>query len=37
MIYPEELQKVYDRFTDKQKRFVDLWTGDGTETAKIAG
>lgn len=30
-----ELQELYDKLTDKRKRFVDLWTGDATETAKL--
>jgi len=37
MTLPEDLQIIYDKLTDKQKRFVDLWTGDGTETAMLVG
>lgn len=37
MALPEDLQKTYDKLTEKQKRFVDLWNGDQEETAKVAG
>lgn len=36
MLSPE-LQKTYDNLTDKQKRFVDLWSGVAEETARLAG
>ena len=32
-----ELQEKYDRLTNKQKLFVDLWTGEQEETARLAG
>jgi len=35
MKYPDDLQKKYDRLTEKQKRFVDLWDGNGTNTAAL--
>lgn len=34
---PDDLQVLYDRLTDKQQRFVDLWTGNAEETAKLSG
>lgn len=37
MDLPEELQTAYNKLTDKQQRFVDLWTGDATETSAMAG
>ena len=35
--WPKDLQFAYDRLTWMQKKFVDLWTGTATETAKLAG
>jgi len=32
-----ELQKLYDRLVPRQKKFVDLWNGQQTETARMAG
>jgi len=37
MKYPKKLQEKYNRLTERQKRFVDLWNGKGKETAKLAG
>ena len=36
MLSPE-LQEMYDKLSEKQKLFVDLWTGEQTETARMAG
>ena len=33
----DDLQKLYDKLSEKQKRFVDLWTGEQGETARLAG
>ncbi len=32
-----ELKALYSGLTERQARFVDLWNGNGTETAKMAG
>jgi phage terminase small subunit len=37
VVLPDELQVLYDRLTPKQKLFVDLWEGDATKTATLAG
>ena len=37
MKYPTELQKLYDKLQEKQKKFINFWNGNKDNTAKLAG